>query len=249
GNFGGGGNSSIVKYADSFIGKVPYLWGGTSPAGWDCSGFVQYVYEHFGFNPPRTADQQWNWVQKTAQPVVGGLAFFAGADGSKQNPGHVGIVVNGTRMVDAYGTGFGTRFNTIFGSSGAVSGFGVPPHGFHGGGIKTPGRAGGVPNANAALARSMYPQWSMGSLWNAWNNVAMRESGWSSTAQNPSGALGIAQALGHGVPGGGGRFGNEYGGFGLSVGADMLANSGVPDPQVKWFHNYIAATYGSPIGA
>jgi hypothetical protein len=77
----------------------------------------------------------------------------------------------------------------------------------------------------------------------------MRESGTSSTAQNPSGALGIAQALGHGVAGGGGRFGNEYGGFGLDVAADQLANSGVPEPQIKWMANYMRSAYGGPVGA
>jgi cell wall-associated NlpC family hydrolase len=248
-NYGMGSSSAIVRYAESFIGKVPYLWGGTSPVGWDCSGFVQYVYEHFGFNPPRTSELQWNWVQRTPQPVLGGLAFFAGADGTQQNPGHVGIVVNNNRMVDAYGTGFGTRFNTIFGSSGAVSGFGVPPRGFKGGGAHTPGVGGGVVNANARLAQSMYPQWGSGTLWNDWWNVGMRESGWSSTAQNPSGALGIAQALGHGVPGGAGRFGNQYGGFGLTVPGDVLADSGVPNPQITWMYNYIKQTYGNPAGA
>ena len=78
----------------------------------------------------------------------------------------------------------------------------------------------------------------------------MSESGWSSTIANPtSGALGIAQALGHGVTGGGGSLGNQYGGWGLSLAADRAANSGVPQPQITWMRNYIASSYGDPIGA
>ena len=138
GGLGGSGNS-IIKYAESFIGKVPYVWGGESPAGWDCSGFVEYVYRHFGINPPRTSEAQFGWARHTGAPVPGGLAFFAGADGSQASPGHVGIVVNANRMVDAYATGFGTRFDSIIGSSGAISGYGVPP-----GGVPLPGGAGGA---------------------------------------------------------------------------------------------------------
>jgi cell wall-associated NlpC family hydrolase len=122
----GASGSAIVKYAESFVGKVPYIWGGDTPAGWDCSGFVKWVYDHFGFGPPRTSEEQFDWVQRGSGPVPGGLAFFAGADGTQADPGHVGIVVNRGTMVDAYGTGFGTRFNSITGSSGAISGYGVP---------------------------------------------------------------------------------------------------------------------------
>ncbi len=82
----------VVSYADRFAGKVPYMWGGTSPAGWDCSGFTKYVYNHFGYSPPRTSQQQWGWVKRTPSPVPGGLVFGAGSDGKASSPGHVGIV-------------------------------------------------------------------------------------------------------------------------------------------------------------
>lgn len=134
GTSGGLGGSAtgdaIIRYAEQFVGRVPYVWGGTTPEGWDCSGFTDYVYEHFGFHPPRTAAEQQQWVKRTPGPVIGGLAFFAGADGTASDAGHVGIVTGINQMVDAYGTGFGTRFNSLFGSSGAVGGFGVPPSGF-----------------------------------------------------------------------------------------------------------------------
>jgi hypothetical protein len=112
------------------------------------------------------------------------------------------------------------------------------------------GMGGGSGGANAALARQMVPAWSSGAEWSSWNALAMSESGWSSTIANPtSGALGIAQALGHGVAGGGGSLGNQYGGWGLSLAADRAANSGVPQPQIAWMANYIRSSYGDPIGA
>lgn len=82
------------------------------------------------------------------------------------------------------------------------------------------------------------------SLWN-------QESGWNPKARNPSsGAFGIAQALGHGVPGGAAPDGtNEYGGFGLSPAQARAANSGTAYWQIVWGLNYIAATYGSPQSA
>jgi TP901 family phage tail tape measure protein len=123
--------AGIVPYAESFIGKVPYVWGGTTPSGWDCSGFTSYVYKHFGYSDiPRTAAAQQAWAQHTGTAVPGGLAFFAGADGTAASAGHVGIIINPSTMVDAYGTGFGTRLNDMMTSSGAFGGFGIPPGGF-----------------------------------------------------------------------------------------------------------------------
>ena len=56
GSYTGSGND-IVSFAMSYLG-YPYVWGGTSPSGFDCSGFTQYVYSHFGISLPRTSYQQ-----------------------------------------------------------------------------------------------------------------------------------------------------------------------------------------------
>ena len=169
-----GNGGDIISYAESFIGRVPYVWGGTSPAGWDCSGFTSYVYDHFGFHPPRTSESQWDWVSRTVNPVPGGLAFFSGSDGTASSPGHVGIIVNSNKMVDAYGTGFGTRFNSIQGSSGVVTGFGIPPTGF--GGAMSKGTSGGTmsPAQIAGLWTSLNgPAWAAGNM----ARIAFAESG------------------------------------------------------------------------
>ena len=89
-----------------------------------------------------------------------------------------------------------------------------------------------------------------GAQWTALYNVEMAEAGFSTTARNPaSGALGMAQALGHGTSGTAGSLGNEYGGFGLTNAQAQAANSGDAAAQALWMCNYIAATYGTPEAA
>jgi cell wall-associated NlpC family hydrolase len=92
--------SEIISYASNFLG-VPYVWGGTSPSGFDCSGLVQYTYAHFGINLPRTAALQQNVgtyvTRENLQP--GDLVFF----GSPAH--HVGIYVGNGMMLHAPHTG------------------------------------------------------------------------------------------------------------------------------------------------
>ena len=47
-------SDAIIKYAKQFMG-VPYVWGGMSPSGFDCSGFINYVFRGFGFSLTRTS--------------------------------------------------------------------------------------------------------------------------------------------------------------------------------------------------
>jgi Prophage tail length tape measure protein len=98
-------------------------------------------------------------------------------------------------------------------------------------------------------------QWAMqllsahgwASQWAAFSALEMSEAGWNPRARNPSsGALGLAQALGHGGAGTAGTLGNEYGGFGLTAAAARLANSGDAWWQLVWMMNYIAQRWGSP---
>ena len=68
----------IAAYAKSFLG-VPYAWGGKSPAGFDCSGFIFYVYRKFGVSLPRMADEQYGVgtpVKNKASLQLGDLVFF-----------------------------------------------------------------------------------------------------------------------------------------------------------------------------
>ena len=92
-------------------------------------------------------------------------------------------------------------------------------------------------SANAKLARQLYPLWSFGPKWAAWDYVAMRESGWSNTAMNPSsGAYGIAQAL---------PFTK------MPKAAWPASAGGMSDPatQIMWMVGYILDRYGDPTAA
>lgn len=101
---------ALVTYAESFCG-VPYVWGGESPSGFDCSGLVQYVYAHFGISLPRTSEDQYGCGSAVSisslQP--GDLVFFEGSS----SPGHVAIYAGGGMMVEAPHTGANVRLTSL----------------------------------------------------------------------------------------------------------------------------------------
>jgi len=102
--------ASAIGYAEQQLGK-PYLWGGTGPDAFDCSGLVMMAYRAAGVEIPRTSEQQWAWGPriKPSQVQPGDLVFFAGSDGTRKSPGHVGLVIGGGMMIEAYATGFPIR--------------------------------------------------------------------------------------------------------------------------------------------
>lgn len=111
GQGGGASGSAIADYAASFIGKIPYVWGGTNvPGGADCSGFVQAIYHHFGISAPRTSEAQGAWV-KRGPPVAGGLALYHSPAGGA-DPGHVAIVRNALQVI-SQGGGMGPDLMNI----------------------------------------------------------------------------------------------------------------------------------------
>ncbi|MCY9744035.1 NlpC/P60 family protein [Paenibacillus larvae] len=87
---------SIVSKATRQIG-VPYLWGGTSPNGFDCSGLVTYIFKQQGINLPRTSSGMYGVGTSVSNPEQGDLVFFA--DGGKVF--HVGIYVGGNQFISA----------------------------------------------------------------------------------------------------------------------------------------------------
>lgn len=93
----------VVVFASNYLG-IPYRWGGTSPTtGFDCSGFVQFVYGHFGIYLGRTTyDQIREGVGISRNDLgVGDLVFF----GSSGNPTHVGIYVGDNCYIHSPRTG------------------------------------------------------------------------------------------------------------------------------------------------
>lgn len=108
---GGGVKSAagILAEARRFLG-TPYLWGGTEPGGFDCSGLVQYVLNALGMHPPRTAAQQEAWTTPISSGMSGpgDLVFF------DRPAGHVGIDEGNGRMIDAPHSGARVREENIW---------------------------------------------------------------------------------------------------------------------------------------
>ena len=102
--------TTIVHFAEAQLGK-PYQWGGTGPDAFDCSGLVMTAYRAAGIDIPRTSQAQWAWGPQisASQAAPGDLVFFAGSDGTRLSPGHVGLVIGGGKMIEAYATGFPIR--------------------------------------------------------------------------------------------------------------------------------------------
>jgi cell wall-associated NlpC family hydrolase len=96
-----------LEVAESYIG-TPYVWGGDSPGGFDCSGLVQWVYAEAGLSLPRTAQAQFDAGPEVpvSELAPGDLVFFGSGPGDVT---HVGIYAGGDEMVDAPYTGADVR--------------------------------------------------------------------------------------------------------------------------------------------
>jgi cell wall-associated NlpC family hydrolase len=106
--------NSIVSIAKRYTG-IYYRFGGTTPRGFDCSGFTQFVYRKAGVNLPRTAAGQQRRAHRVAHPRPGDLVFFG------YPAHHVGIYAGPGQMFDSGKPGLRTQKRHIFSG---VSGFG-----------------------------------------------------------------------------------------------------------------------------
>lgn len=77
---------------------VPYYFGGTTPNGFDCSGFTRYVYAQVGITLPRMADSQYYDLPEVSELQVGDLVFF---ETYEPGPSHVGIYIGNRQFVNA----------------------------------------------------------------------------------------------------------------------------------------------------
>jgi cell wall-associated NlpC family hydrolase len=98
---------SVVDVALSFLG-VPYVWGGASPSGFDCSGLVVYAFAQVGISLPHYTGALWNMGVPVSSGELqpGDLVFFNGL-------GHVGIYIGGGQMVHAPHTGDVVKISDI----------------------------------------------------------------------------------------------------------------------------------------
>lgn len=94
------GESAVVDSARKYLG-TPYVWGGTSPSGFDCSGFVQYVLAENGKSVPRTSQEQFAGGQAVDKSNLqaGDLVFYNWQGGTDAT--HVGIYEGNGKMIHA----------------------------------------------------------------------------------------------------------------------------------------------------
>lgn len=89
--------SDAVEVAKNLVG-VPYAWGGTSPSGFDCSGFVRYVMEQQGIELPRTSHEMFQQGTAVSELKPGDLVFFSTYDNGAS---HVGIYIGDNQFVSS----------------------------------------------------------------------------------------------------------------------------------------------------
>lgn len=104
-----------LALAKTFCGRTPYVYGGTTPRGFDCSGLTQYVYRRQGISLPRTAAAQRRATRRISKAAArpGDLVFFH----SGRSVYHVGIYAGGNKMVDAGSRRSGIKYRTIWSRS------------------------------------------------------------------------------------------------------------------------------------
>ena len=85
----------VIKYASEFMG-TPYKYGGTTPRGFDCSGYVQYIFKEFNYRLPRNTNEQSKTGLRINKKDIkpGDLVFFTGRDSKSNRVGHVGLVID-----------------------------------------------------------------------------------------------------------------------------------------------------------
>ncbi|HVF40407.1 MAG TPA: C40 family peptidase, partial [Gemmatimonadaceae bacterium] len=102
-----------VATGDDYIG-VPYVWGGSTPRGFDCSGFVQYVYREHGVSLPRTSRQMAHAGKSVRASVAslreGDLMLFRGRNGVIT---HVALYAGSNRILHSSSSGNGVRYDDL----------------------------------------------------------------------------------------------------------------------------------------
>ena len=236
---------TVVSWAEEQLGK-PYRWGAAGLRSYDCSGLTMTALAQAGITVIHNANAQW---QQTKDHLVaenrlalGDLVFYAGSDGSRTAPGHVGIYIGNGEIIEAPHTGADVRFTPVTGIAGYVGA--TDPYaatltaGIPSGGIAAPiPVSGGSLGVAAPATLNQYQSFAQNLANRTWgpgqfpylNLLWVRESGWNPAAVNPtSGAFGIPQSLPPAKM--------------ASAGLDWATS---PYTQIIWGIGYIRAAYGT----
>ncbi|WP_426242319.1 transglycosylase SLT domain-containing protein [Nocardioides sp. LHG3406-4] len=189
---------AVVEEAKQYVG-VPYVWGGTSPTGMDCSGLVQLVYKEFGYDLPRVSADQARAGRPVASMAEARPGDLIAWDNSSRNSGvdHIAIYMGDGKMIEAPRTGLDVRIvdvpstpdvirrilpdaapvtSTSPTTTASVSGGGVPSFVPYADAFNTAGRTYGIdPMLLSAVAR--------------------QESGFDAAAVSSAGAQGLMQLM------------------------------------------------------
>lgn len=111
--------SEIAAYAETFLG-TPYVYGGNGPDSFDCSGFVKYVFAHFGYSINRTASTQLSNGTAVSKDQLqpGDIVFFKNA-GDTHAASHVGIYIGGETFIHASSDTRQVEYSSLVTSSNA----------------------------------------------------------------------------------------------------------------------------------
>ena len=106
--------TAVLDYAAKFLG-VPYVYGGSTPSGFDCSGFTSYVYKNTVCSIPRVAQAQYDATTRVSRDdlLPGDLVFFGS---SAYSISHVGIYVGDGQFIHAPHTGDVVKYDSLSGS-------------------------------------------------------------------------------------------------------------------------------------
>ncbi len=186
--------TNLIGLAQQYLG-TPYKWGGASPqTGFDCSGFVQWLYGQQGVKLPRTTYQQVNSGSPVSKSGLkpGDILFF---EPSAQGPGHEGLYIGNGQFIEAPHTGADIRVSSLGGRSDYVTARRVVPPGTPGLNTVATQAVKQLTGKQALIVQAYQDAVKAGIDPQFFLRQINQESGFNPAAKSGAGAIGIAQIV------------------------------------------------------